>query len=318
MATQAPLGRSFDSRDPDVIHDHLVHSYGTRLRITSGGAGYRLWHRRLDLGAFRLEETTQSGHLSVDVEGLPTVVVGEVRTATVSRACDGHEARFAPGDVYLAARPERACTLGWHPGRVTLSVLDVSLLSRVAADRAGRGTGPVRLSRLGAAPADLARHWHTSVAYLRDVFVATPDAAAEPLVRDAAARMLAAAVLTIFVPPDDPPIGPDRARGSTVRRAVAYMEENADRDIGVADVAAAVRATPRGLQLAFRRQLDVTPADYLRWIRLQRAHQDLLRSDPLRDTVAGIAHRWGYLSVSRFTARYRAVFGAPPSHTLRG
>jgi transcriptional regulator GlxA family with amidase domain len=104
---------------------------------------------------------------------------------------------------------------------------------------------------------------------------------------------------------------------ATLRRAVAFIDEHAGRDLTVADIAAASFVTVRAVQLAFRRHLDVTPMEYLRRVRLDRAHQDLRAADPARESVTAVAYRWKFASASRFTAYYRGIYGVLPSHTLR-
>jgi transcriptional regulator GlxA family with amidase domain len=105
---------------------------------------------------------------------------------------------------------------------------------------------------------------------------------------------------------------------AAVRRAVAFIDEHADRDISAADIADAAHVTIRAVQLAFRRHLDTTPSDYLRRVRLDRAHQELCAASPGDGvTVTEIATRWGFASPSRFAASYRDTYGVLPSHTLR-
>ncbi|WP_018334326.1 helix-turn-helix domain-containing protein [Actinomycetospora chiangmaiensis] len=111
---------------------------------------------------------------------------------------------------------------------------------------------------------------------------------------------------------------PHPPRPATLRRAIAFIESNPGRAVTVADVAAAAFVTPRAVQLAFRRHLDTTPMRYLQTVRLERAHHDLIAADPRRTTVSEIATRWGFGSLSRFAAAYRAMHGVPPSHTLGG
>jgi anti-anti-sigma factor len=103
----------------------------------------------------------------------------------------------------------------------------------------------------------------------------------------------------------------------TVRRAIAFIEERALDDISVADIAAAAFVTIRAVQLAFRRHLDTTPLGYLRQVRLEHAHAQLLDSDPGRTTVSAVAARWHFTNASRFAAYYRAAYGVPPTQTLR-
>ena len=164
-----------------------------------------------------------------------------------------------------------------------------------------------------------AQQWRDT-AQLVDGLLADSEAAAAPLILGPAARLLAATALAVF--PNTAitePASNDRrdARPQTVRRAVAFIDEHAHEDITVADIAAAASVTTRAVQLAFRRHLDTTPLDYLRRVRLDHAHHDLLTADPAQDSVTAIAYRWGFPSPSRFAARYRQAYGVPPGHTLR-
>jgi transcriptional regulator GlxA family with amidase domain len=71
------------------------------------------------------------------------------------------------------------------------------------------------------------------------------------------------------------------------------------------------------VQYTFRRHLDTTPLEYLRRVRLDRAHRDLQRADPAVDTVTAIAGRWGFTHPGRFSIAYKRMFGTAPSRTLR-
>ncbi len=88
-------------------------------------------------------------------------------------------------------------------------------------------------------------------------------------------------------------------------------------DIGLSDIAAAINVTPRSVQYTFRRHLGTTPLEYLRRVRLDRAHRDLQAADPAVDTVMAIAGRWGFSHAGRFSIAYKEAFGTPPSRTLR-
>jgi transcriptional regulator GlxA family with amidase domain len=103
----------------------------------------------------------------------------------------------------------------------------------------------------------------------------------------------------------------------TLRRAIAFIDDNAHRDIGLTDIAAAIGVTPRSVQYTFRRHLGMTPLEYLRRVRLDRAHRDLLAADPTVDTVTKIAGRWRFGHPGRFSMAYKEAFGTPPSRTLR-
>ncbi|WIX84591.1 AraC family transcriptional regulator [Amycolatopsis sp. DG1A-15b] len=102
-----------------------------------------------------------------------------------------------------------------------------------------------------------------------------------------------------------------------VRRAMAYCEAHVGEPVSVADMAAAARVSPRTLQDRFRADFGTTPAAYLRRVRLDRVHQDLLRiaDGSASGTVAEVATRWGFTHLSRFAAYYREAYGQLPSRT---
>lgn len=102
-----------------------------------------------------------------------------------------------------------------------------------------------------------------------------------------------------------------------LRRALDFIHENSQYDISIRDIAAAADVTPRAIQYAFREHLQTTPLEYLRRIRLERAHRELKSADPAFDTVTSIAGRCGFSHPGRFSSAYKQVFGVEPSRTLR-
>ncbi|WP_307806564.1 AraC family transcriptional regulator [Streptomyces sp. FH025] len=106
---------------------------------------------------------------------------------------------------------------------------------------------------------------------------------------------------------------------TAVRRAAAFCEEHAHEAISVADIARGARVSLHSLRAGFRGQLNTTPLAFLRRVRLDNAHRDLLAVAEGRssDTVTDIACRWGFTHLGRFSAHYREAYGRPPSETLR-
>ncbi|HUH67725.1 MAG TPA: helix-turn-helix transcriptional regulator, partial [Mycobacterium sp.] len=103
----------------------------------------------------------------------------------------------------------------------------------------------------------------------------------------------------------------------TLKDAVSFIRTHAAGDVGVNDVAAAVHLTPWAVQYLFRRQLDTTPTEYMRRVRLHRAHQELITAERSAGTVAEIAQRWGFAHTGRFAVLYRETYGQSPHTTLR-
>jgi AraC-like DNA-binding protein len=142
---------------------------------------------------------------------------------------------------------------------------------------------------------------------------------AGPLTRAAVFRSLVAMLLETFPNPAVARATGDggRAAPPTLRRAICFIEEHASDDIGLADIAAAAGLGARGLQLAFRRHHDTTPLEYLRRVRLDRAHRELQASTPTDATVSRIADHWGFPHHGNFSALYLRTYGCSPSITLR-
>jgi AraC-like DNA-binding protein len=103
----------------------------------------------------------------------------------------------------------------------------------------------------------------------------------------------------------------------TIRPAVDIIESEPHRPLTVASLAAECHVSSRALQQSFIRHMGMSPMTYLRQVRLRRAHQQLLESDPSVETVASIAKRWGYSNAGRFAAAHATRYGETPAATLR-
>jgi transcriptional regulator GlxA family with amidase domain len=164
------------------------------------------------------------------------------------------------------------------------------------------------------------RHLVHAIDYLRDGLLADPAMSGATLIASTAMQHLAASMLATF--PSNALLDPtiEDRRDTTpalLRRAIAFIEEHADSDIGITDIAGATYVTPRAVQLMFRRHRDCTPMEYLRRVRLHHAHQELLTADRAQATVTQIAARWGFAHTGRFAVYYRQVYGQSPHTTLR-
>jgi AraC-like DNA-binding protein len=103
-----------------------------------------------------------------------------------------------------------------------------------------------------------------------------------------------------------------------VRRVVELIESSAEEGFSVADLAAFAGVSERSLYAAFRRQLGTSPMAYVRRVRLERTHEELLSLEPTgTTTVTDVALRHGFAHTGRFAAAYRARYGEFPSDTLR-
>ncbi len=110
-----------------------------------------------------------------------------------------------------------------------------------------------------------------------------------------------------------PSVGP---LPSYVRLAREVMHSAEGNTFSIADLAARAGVSVRTLELGFRTYLNITPAVYLRTVRLQRAHAFLKAGTDTR-TVAEIAKACGLSHAGRFADYYLQLFGETPSETRR-
>lgn len=104
---------------------------------------------------------------------------------------------------------------------------------------------------------------------------------------------------------------------SMVARAIEFIHASAGEPLTVADIARAVGLNVRTLQRSFHRHAGTSPMQFLRDVRMRRAHEDLLAGDPGVTSVTVIAARWGFTNHGRFAQDYRRAYGTSPSETLR-
>ncbi len=109
-----------------------------------------------------------------------------------------------------------------------------------------------------------------------------------------------------------------RPAARCVQNVIAYVDAHAHDPLPLDKLAIVSGVSGRGLQTAFRRHNGMSPTEYVRLVRLQRARAELLSADPWAGlTVTEVALKWGFSHFGRFSAYYHSVFGELPSETLR-
>ncbi|MGW0215064.1 helix-turn-helix transcriptional regulator [Micromonospora chokoriensis] len=306
-----------DLTNVDEISEALKSLYGT-LQLTPHRQNNRLHLTQEILGPVELHRIVFGMRASFAGAPMSAMPFGLLISGHMSYHGRRDETQFRPGEAVLATQPEM------YSAAVDDVDMDFVLippgLFALAADLApSRRPIPIQFSSMKPSTQQDADDWRAAYRYVRSSVVGTA-AAQNPLVAGAAARLLVAASLAAF--PNNTlrdPTPEDRrdAHAGSFHRAVSFIDNNAHRDINAGDIAAAAYVNIRALQVAFRRHLDTTPMAYLRQVRLEYAHRELIAADPTLTSVARVAARWGFANQSRFTASYRATFGLAPSHTLR-
>jgi AraC-like DNA-binding protein len=310
-----------EATDLDTVHQILSSAYGA-LRIEAvGGRPARMRLASASLGEVRFDRMSFAMAFQAEGGPLRSYVFGQLTSGRVRHSSDRCVRHYLPGEVFLAAQPDHPYTATVDDTAADLAVIDPTLVDQVAETAPGRVERPVRFTGYRAVSTRATERWKSTFAYLHAEARTNSNGVTHPLVAGNAARLLAATALATFpnTALTDPTIE-DRhdAHPATLRRAIAFIEGNADCDISVADIARAAHVTTRAVQLAFRRHLETTPSAFLRRIRLQHAHDQLREAVPGTTTVTAVAARWGFLNPSQFAAHYRLAFAELPSRTLQG
>lgn len=133
--------------------------------------------------------------------------------------------------------------------------------------------------------------WHSTLAYL---LAATDHSYREELLTPG--------------PPPRPPV---------VKRVIDAMHASPATPFTAADLANIAGVSIRTLQAAFQTHIDMSPMAYLRNLRLELVHTELVASDPSHTSVTEVAYRWGFPHLGRFANAYGRKYGTHPSETLR-
>lgn len=310
-----------DTVDPDEAVARLSAVYCPhRLTLEGSSRGFRARQTGGGLPDLRLYEVTYgSGDVVVDPVPFDEFVLVTRPLAGRFTVRSRAEGVVSTTRDALVMDAYGSYQLQWRDRcRVLHMVLSRAALERAAADFAGFDQGVnVRFS-LGPPTSKAAgRAWESVTRFLRAQLTAPTDALG-PLARAQLVRFAAAALLDAY-PSSVRSTHSARtgsATPSTIRRAIAYIEQYAADPIGLNDIATAARLSPRGLQAAFQRYEGTSPLAYLRQTRMRRAHAELKAASQENTTVAAVAARWGFVNLGRFATEHRKQYGSSPREVL--
>lgn len=259
---------------------------------------------RIDCG-----ELNTSYHVNVPLRGrLASSYRGHDEVATPTRA-----AVYGPVGNTVLSR--------WEAGSRQLCVkIDRAAVESALGDQLGREmAGPVSFEPMLDLRSPAGRGWADLVKLVSDQLHRPGSLIHEPLVGAPLATGLINGLLSACrhdfqeeILEDAPPCRPP-----VVKLAIEFLHAHAADPITITDIAAHCCISVRALQEGFAKHLDRSPMQYLRAVRLRRAHEELLAADPYVETVSRIMNRWGFTNPGRFATAHEAAFGERPSTTLR-
>ncbi|WP_220140141.1 ANTAR domain-containing protein [Kitasatospora acidiphila] len=259
--TGPPARHHLVTTDPEHARHELAAAYRTPIHMTAPEPGTVFRVEQTDAHLFQVGEIQLPGKLSFTSEPPPQVVVARLIAGTMNLPTPDGEERLAAGDITLIG-PAATVHVTTTDARVRTTTLPLPLLHKVAGQLPRQGR-PLRFTDPRPASQALADHWRATRVYINNLLDHPDLDAAAPLLVANTAHLLAATVLAVFpntvTAAPDTPVDRTDATSGTVRRAAAFINDHAHRDITLADIAAVAYVTPRALQYAFRNHLDTTP-----------------------------------------------------------
>jgi AraC-like DNA-binding protein len=239
------------------------------------------------------------------------------------RAAGAHRGLFAGGVAGSAAvyPPEGHAALHWDAGsEILLFKMDRSAVEDALIDALGRhSTAQPDFAPLMPIDTAPARSWLNMLVLFADQFFCPDSLLNQPLV----GKPFVDSLVRGFLLAADHSLrnalaGQEHsATPRAIRTAVDVIEAEAHLPLTLSSIAARSQVSARSLQQGFKRHLGMSPMSYLREVRLRRAHQALLESDPSAVTVASVAYDWGFTNLGRFAAAHAARYREQPAKTLR-
>jgi AraC-like DNA-binding protein len=218
-------------------------------------------------------------------------------------------------------QPEGDARSRWVAGSRLLGLkIDRCIVEDAVSDELGRRlTSQFDFTPCMSSEADSARSWINMLSLFAEQLFQPDGLLSHPL---AALPFVDSLVHGLLLAADNPHrdalMGDEKtAAPRTVRTAIEIIEEESQLPLTVSSIAARCHVSVRSLQQSFRHYVGVSPMAYLREVRLRRAHQSLLESDPSVISVASVAYHWGFTNLGRFAAAHTVRYGEPPAATLR-
>jgi AraC family ethanolamine operon transcriptional activator len=161
-----------------------------------------------------------------------------------------------------------------------------------------------------------------AVQAVRELHAMAMSRLAQPLADDTAMLQLRDAVLIEWIEAlpasiDASGVKTVAARKRVVDRACELMLDHSAEPLSVLQLCSRIGASPRKLGYCFQDVLGISPAKYLRAVRLNNVRRELKAVRDAHTGVQDVAARWGFWHLGQFSLDYKRQFGELPSATLR-
>ncbi len=301
----------------DVVGRNI---YPHRLRVADSRHGLSCLTSALDLGDCALGYVQYGFHVEIDPGVISEfLMVKSTISGHGQVSCGNHSVISTPRSIVMTSMTERVNILMSPQCRHLTARISRQALEARIEEKLGRRLGvPLSFDLEVASDSDFGRAWHQLLGHICDLSATAPKVLAAEDVRQQYSRTMIE--LLVHSAPHSYSAALERGMEHPipwhVRRARDYMHAHVSEIHSVADVAASIGITSRTLQSGFRKAFNVSPAEYMRELRIQALHQALLSADAGQG-VTDLMQDVGIVNFGRYAHYYRQRMGVPPSVTLK-
>ena len=221
-------------------------------------------------------------------------------------------------EVASVLSPAAATSMDWAAANDQIMVrIDRALIDRALAARLGRLPATALEFQLGFRWRDCTA-WRCLIGYLLDCSAQRIDLAAQPLVTAQIEQLVVTTLMSLHAHnfSDATPARLAAVLPRHVRKVQDHVQAHAGEPLSPDDLARLAGVSVRSLYAGFQAFCGVSPMQYLKDVRMERARSDLQAATGA-GSVACVAMRWGFAHLGRFSVDYKARFGESPRETLR-
>jgi AraC-like DNA-binding protein len=316
----AGCGERASAKAFETITDFALMCRRPSCNLLSDSKSFSVGKRSAPMGPVALSEYVVDSDLSIDFgERAPTYWVHMLLSGHAQSVHKGQAISADAGSACVYT-PEESGVARWAAGtRMICLEIDSRIVDDARCDALGGIVTPRSdLPPVMATSEEPARSWTSMMLHFQAQLFRPNSLLSQPLVglpfADALVRGFLFAADQRYRQAIAEPA--KQAVPDHIRTAIEIIEAEAHLPLTVSRLAARCHISVRALQEGFRRHLGTSPMAHLREVRLRRAHQTLLASDPATVTVTEVAIRWGFTNLGRFTTAHTARYNESPVATL--
>ncbi|MBD8473189.1 AraC family transcriptional regulator [Pseudomonas sp. CFBP 8770] len=271
----------------------------------------------LALGEISISRLRYGAKVEIDCDPLDGCFLIQMPMGGTANITVGNHGLVDGGEVATVLSPSDAAHMQWsHDMDQLIMKVSRNLLERTLVGHLGHSLHePLRFEHAFAWRSSPA--WRHLLSYLMECAVQAPDLAQHKFVLPQI-EQLTTSILLATHQHNYSKAAPERRHSILprhVRRVQDFITAHAHEQISPEQLAMIAGVSLRSLYSGFKEFLGISPMQYLRNLRMESVREELVSGEA--NNVAGVALRWGFAHLGRFSTEYKQRYGETPRQTLR-